>query len=157
MIMITLDYSLDPSEIPAVNGADLASATHTDLDYYLFCGSVVFRIDGKSFDAQWGWIPILDFATQLFLIVCEIKDAEVRTLEFTESEATIEFRRQGSEIQVSAEYASATAEAPLQELKQTASAFFRKVLDDVSSRWPQITDSPFFRERGELLKTRCVD
>lgn len=155
--MITLDYNLDPSEIPVVDAKDLASATHTDLDYYLFCGSVVFRIDGTSFDAQWGWIPIFDFATQLFLIVCQIKDAEVRTLEFTESEATIEFRRQGSKIQVSAEYASATAEAPLQDLRQTASAFFRSVLDDVSSRWPQITDNPFYSERRELLKTRCVD
>jgi hypothetical protein len=155
--MITLDYSLDPSEMAKINAADLTSATQTDLDYYLFCGSIVFRIDGKTFDAQWEWIPILDFATQLFMIACEINDGASRTLEFTESEATIAFRRHGSEIQISADYASGIAEASLQELQQAATAFLRRVLNDLRARWPQIADNVFFKEREGLLNTPCVD
>jgi hypothetical protein len=149
--MVSLDYNLEPLEVSKLEGVNLTTATATDLDYYLFCGSVFFQIDGIRFDADWGWIPILDFATQLFLIVSEINDGEVRTLEFTESEATIEFQRAGSDIEVSAEYASAMAKVSHHELQQGATAFFRRVLDDLLSRWPQLAANPFFKERRDLL------
>jgi len=150
--MIFLDYNLEPSEMRKLEDIDLTSATPTQLDYYLFCGSVLFRIDGASFDASWRWIPILNFVTQLYDIVANIKDGETRVLEFTESDATIEFRRTGNNVEIMAEYSSAKATASQQELQETVTKFSRRVFGDLISHWPELAQNPFFKERNELVK-----
>ena len=150
--MIQLDYALSPSEISKVNEANLIAATNTEIDYYLFCGDVFFRIDDTRFDAAWGWVPVVDYATQLYLIASEIREGETRYLEYTESEAAIRFRRIGDDVEVAAEYVSANAVVPLYELQVAAKDFIRRVFSDLMSRWPKLAGNPFFNERVKMVE-----
>ena len=148
--MIHLDYKLNPDEIGNIEAADLASATPTQLDYYLFAGDVEFRVGDQVFDAAWGWVPILDFARTLYVIVHDLADGATDHLEFTESEETIDFHRSGSRVVVTASYGAAKADVELHELQDAAAAFLRRVTGDLSVRWPTLHQNPYFLQtRGD--------
>lgn len=149
--MIHLDYNLEPSEIRKIEGVDLITATANDLDYYLFCGDIIFRIDNTNLDARWGWVPIINFATQLYLIASEIKEGEARKLEYTESAAVIEFSRQGGIIEIKAEQAHAKVEASLYELRESATIFICRLFSNLTSRWPKLAQNQFFKERVDIV------
>ena len=152
--MISLDYSLEPAELLKLEKVDLTSATITDLDFYLFCGNVIFRIDEAVLDASWGWVPILNFASQLYEILYTIQDGETKSLEFTESEATIDFHRKGENITVTAEYASSEAITTVVELRKAVSIFCCRVIADLSNQWHELSQNPAFKQRATMI---CAD
>src|SRR3990172_1056919 len=137
--MIVLDYRLEPAELRKLDGRDLGALTTTQLDYYLFCGSIIFRIEGVTFDAIWGWVPVMDFATQLFEISCDVKSGETRRLEFTESDAALSFSRLGEQVAVHANYSTGAARVPVQELKIAAKKFLSRVVTDFATKWPELS------------------
>jgi len=62
--MITLDYRLSPLPGDRTD-RELVSASESELRYSLFLGDVVFRVGDADFSANWGWVPVLDFALGL--------------------------------------------------------------------------------------------
>ncbi len=149
--MIHLDYSLEPAELRRLKGVDLASATRTQLDYYLFCGNVVFRIDDAVFDASWGWVPILDFAARLYELVHDLRNSTRQYLEFTESEARISLHLRGDRVEVTTNYVPSRAETSLDALQEVATAFLHRVLKDLRLHWPDIARNPAFREFEDMI------
>jgi hypothetical protein len=136
--MITLDYRLSP--LPGDRAdRDLAAATEGELRYSLFTGDVVFRIDDADFSANWGWVPVLDFALGLEFVTLELwRGEEEAEFDFTESESTIRFRRDGRDVFISASYAPHRAVTHLDDLIGAVRAFRKRVVDDLSSIHPQL-------------------
>jgi len=91
MTTIRLDYSLAQSK-PGVRAAAATTVTDTDLRYYLFPGDVAFVVGACDFSTNWGWVPILDFASALLWLLDDLDESGPRHFEFTESDATIDFR-----------------------------------------------------------------
>jgi hypothetical protein len=149
--MITLDYQLDSIEAARIREDDLLAATDPDLDYYLFCGDIFFRVDDVEFDAAWGWVPVINFSYSLCDIIFKIKPGEERQLEFTESESLIGFVRRLARIEISASYATGRAEVDIAELKQAAGRFAIAVFNDLSKRWPTLLQNEAFNKRSEDL------
>lgn len=150
--MLTLDYSFDPAEINKANAFDLASVSAVQMNYYLFCGNIRLRADSITFDANWGWVPILDFAVQFFEIANGIGDGEIRVLEFTESEAEIRFYRNENNIEISGNYTEGVALVSLDEVQKEALKFLTRVVDDLIARWPRLTDNIEFMKKMALVK-----
>jgi hypothetical protein len=100
-----LDYRL--SEKWDEDSTDLSTVTETDLRYYVAPGDVVLQADQTDLSANWGWIPLIDFALALREIAAALAAVEEgsETFEFTESEATLKFERQGQEVAISGSYA----------------------------------------------------
>lgn len=149
--MVILDYILDPEELQKLNELDLASVTGTQLDYYLFCGSIIFRVDSASLDALWKWIPVLDFAIKINEIVSGLADGHEEVLEFTECEATISIARTGPDVHIKATYTPASAHVPLEEIRKAAAGFLQKLKNDLLSRFPALAQNVAFKERLALL------
>src|SRR5688500_9690897 len=98
---ITLGYSLRHEPAPSV---DLAGANEQTLHYDLFLGDIVFRVNEIDMSADWGWIPIIDFARCLYHIAKELESGCQDSFEFTESEHRIEFIPQHSDVEIRTTY-----------------------------------------------------
>lgn len=145
--MMILDYQLDPADLQRAADVDMAFATGDQLDYYLFCGSIVFRVGSASFDAPWGWIPVFDFAIKINEITTALMDGEDKILEFTECEDTISFARTGGNVRIKATYAPCIADVPFEELRLIAAGFLEKVKDDLLCRFPALSENIDFKVR----------
>ena len=142
MTAIRIGYSLAESK-PGFRAAT-TTVTDSDLRYSLFPGDVAFVVGECDFSANWGWVPILDFAYGLLWILDDLDESETRHFEFTESEAIIEFRLTDGIVHISATYAPYAATCRLSELIAEARAFARKVVEDIRMLSPQVAASPAF-------------
>jgi hypothetical protein len=140
--MVTLDYKLSTTWNP--HELDLRSADELTLRYDAFPGDVVFRVDDADFSAQWGWVPVLDFALALGAIAERLDDHDSERFEFTESDATIEFRRDDGPIEISASYAQSVARLPLFELTAAAEEFLARVTEGLASTHPELAGNEEF-------------
>ena len=136
--MITLDYRLSP--LPGDRAdRELVSASESELRYSLFLGDVVFRVDDADFSANWGWVPVLDFALGLEHAVRELlQGKEEAEFEFTESDSAIRFQRDEGDVFVSASYAPQRAVVNLEDLVKAVRVFRKRVVDDLSLIHPQL-------------------
>jgi hypothetical protein len=140
--MVTLDYKLSTDWNP--HELDLRTADEMTLRYDAFPGDVVFRIDDADFSAQWGWVPILDFALALGTIVDRLDGHDREVFEFTESGATIDFRRENGAIAISTSYAMANARAPLFELSNGVDTFLKQLTAALEEKHPELADNEDF-------------
>jgi hypothetical protein len=152
--MIILNYEYNLKEIKKLSNIDLSIISSTDIDYYLFCGNIIFRVNDRNFDALWGWIPIIDFATNLFLILSKIKEGESEIYYFTESEATIKFHRKDGSIMINPSYCLFEEKVVYEEMKATTHQFLKRVLTETSVQFPQLSKNSVFIERLELCESR---
>ena len=136
--MITLDYWLDPRWNRENESVDLASADEGALCYDVLLGDVIFIVNEADFSAKWGWVPIVDFAACLRRVVFELKEGRSaeETFEFTESDDTIWFKREGSEVNISTSYATGEARVALDELKTSVDYFVQRVSPRTLSEIP---------------------
>jgi hypothetical protein len=136
--MITLDYRLSPLPGDYTDQA-LVSAGESELRYRLFFGDIVFRIGDADFSANWGWVPVLDFALGLEHAVRGLLHGKDEAeFEFTESDSTIRFQRDAADVFVSASYAPYRTVVNLEDLLKAARAFRTRVVDDLSLIHPQL-------------------
>jgi hypothetical protein len=144
--MIELDYKLDQSFARELADRDLSQATSTDLDFRLFCSDVVFRVDGESLDARWGWIPIIGFADQLLdAATAATRGVTPQDLEFTESPDRIRFQLVGDLVHIAPSYSRARPTVLASEFLTATEAFLKRVLSDLSMNWPELNESSAFQ------------
>jgi hypothetical protein len=151
--MVTLDYVLDPEELARVRAFDFAELSGTHLDYRLFCGSILFRVNAASFDAPWKWIPIFDFCVRLNEVLLKLNTERQAVLEFTENDATISFRRVDGLVTITADYADGSAHAGLQELRDAVKGFSARLIHDLTKRWPVLLAKSAFHERLDIIRS----
>src|SRR5258708_6528053 len=138
--MITIDYRLSPSWKARAPEPELASADETALRYYLLFGDIIFEVDGHDFSAKWDWIPIVDFAASLRLTVNELaeNDTADSIFDFTESDATLRFKRDKEVVTVSADYAPGEARVSFEEFKSAVGNFVRRVGRELCDQYPSL-------------------
>lgn len=141
--MITLDYAIREAPPP---DRDLAAVDQGTIHYNLFVGDVVFRIGQADMSASWGWIPIIDFAVGLHRIASEIESSGEQSFEFTESESRIDFVLRDQSIEIRSTYAAAEATVSMEEFRSATGAFLRRVLDDLTKRYPGLAHNPYIRQ-----------
>src|SRR6266478_1771391 len=108
--------------------ADMATVEETDLRYYVAQGDVVLGTDQTDLSADWGWIPLIDFALALREIAEALSESEgSETFEFTESEATLQFDRIGDEIVITSSYAPGELRAPFSAFRNQVDEFARRL------------------------------
>lgn len=149
--MLVIDYALTPGG-PGVSVERLSKIDETTLRYDCFTGDVILVVDGLDYSARWGWVPVLDFALALDDLVDALTAGDgVEVLEFTESEATLTFRRTGTEVTVAASWRPDSAVTPYADLRASAKAFLGRVLSDLVTRYPPLAQNPVLVERfGDL-------
>lgn len=142
--MLRLDYSLSPAWNGCA-GVSVAEADESVLRYDCFLGDVIFMAFEVDLSAEWGWVPILDFALSLDWIVEALveESGTEGTFEFTESDATIVFRRIGDSVEIQASYVAGSAKVGYVDLRRSARRFLLKVLRDFVGLYPDLGTNPF--------------
>jgi hypothetical protein len=143
--MIKLDYALSPSWNEKTGSVALETAEEWVLRYDCFLGDVIFLVYEVDLSARWGWVPILDFALGLDSIVGSLgrEDAEAEVFEFTESDATIAFRRDGEVVEIEASYVPGAARVAHEDLRTAVKRFVVRVLGDFARDHPELARNPF--------------
>jgi|SRR5450631_2358352 hypothetical protein len=138
-----LDYRL--SEDWDENSSDLAAADETELRYYAATGDIIVRSDHADLSARWGWIPLIDFALALRKIAATLTIEEGReTFEFTESDATLQFDRQGQEMTISGSYAAGEITVSFTLFVDRAKDFTRRLNAELLAKRPELKLNPFY-------------
>lgn len=142
--MLKLDYALSPSW-NAQSSAALEDADETVLRYDCFLGDVIFLVYQVDLSARWGWVPVLDFALGLNAIVDALAGEDIveEVFEFTESDATIAFRRDGVAVEVEASYVPGAARVAYKDLRAAVKGFVVRVLGDFTRDHPELGRNPF--------------
>jgi len=138
------DYRL--SEDWDENSTDLATADETDLRYYAATGDIIFRTDQTNRSARWGWIPLIDFALAMRKIregfaVMQRSD----TYEFTESEAKLQFDRQGQEMTITGSYAPGKITIPFTAFVEKARDFGQRLDAELLAKRPELRQNPVYQ------------
>jgi hypothetical protein len=137
--VITLSYILSADWSAKAANTDWAAADETTLRYGAFMGDQMFTVDSADFSAKWGWVPILDFAASLVKITQGLLADETELVfEFTESDAQLQFNRQGPNVLITSNYSSAKATVLLSELERAASSYAECVLRDALNLHPAL-------------------
>jgi hypothetical protein len=138
------DYRL--SEDWDENSTDLAAADETDLRYYAANGDIILRKDQTNLSAGWGWIPLIDFALAMREISEALADGEgSETFEFTESEAKLQFDRQGQEMTISSSYAPGEITVPFTAFVEKARDFGQRLNAELLAKRPELRQNPVYQ------------
>ena len=149
--MIQLDYTIDNSWRSNISENRFADADPMDIHYDLFWGDISFRIDGAEFDTHWGWVPIVDFAVFLHSITTGLNEGMADTFKFTESDASITFRRIADEVEVKSNYCASAARVPYPELFAVATTFLKRVLNEVVAQYPSLAENKYIKTLFQRL------
>jgi hypothetical protein len=139
-----LDYRL--SEKWDEDSTHLSTVSETDLRYYVAPGDIVLRTDETDLSANWGWIPLIDFALALREIAEALALSDgTESYEFTESEATLEFKRRGHEVAISGSYAPGEVIVPLTVFREQVRKLARRLDAELLAKRPELGKNPVYR------------
>jgi hypothetical protein len=126
---------------------DLSTAEETDLRYSAAPGDIILRADRTDLSANWGWIPLIDFALALREIAETLAVSEAcETFEFTESDATLEFERQGQDVAICGSYAPGEVIlVPLPVFREQVREFGRRLDAELLAKHPELSKNPTYR------------
>jgi hypothetical protein len=144
-MMLSLDYRLDPIAAAKTKDVDLASADLESLRYRLFPGDIYIRDDGVDFSAVWGWVPVLDFALSMKVIAEALEQEKSVQFEFTESNAALDFRRDGDNVEITATYVPGVIRVPVREFRDQVRAFARRVISELCTQNLRLAANPEIR------------
>lgn len=146
--MLRLDYALSPAW-NATPDVDLAGAEEWMLRYDCFLGDVIFMVDEMDLSARWGWVPVLDFALALDAIVdaLAVGDEAEELFEFTESDASIAFRRAGDLVEIDASYVPDVATVGYADLRGETKRFVLRVLEGLIGEHRELATNPFIARK----------
>jgi hypothetical protein len=138
--MIEIDYELSPSDSFDQMRVEPSTASDAHLRYDFFLGDLVLRVDGVDLSARWRWIPLLDVAACLYLILQELESGKQQAIfDFTESSETIQFERgPRGEVCISSSYASGRGCVDIAAFKAAVLDFSRRVLLDAFNKYPSL-------------------
>ena len=143
--MLVLDYHLNKMAIANIKERDLASVDLESLRYYLFPGDIVMKDEEVDFSTQWGWVPVLDFALCLNSIAETLGQGRLEVFEFTESDATLEFRLQGGSALVSSNYAPGLLCVAPMEFRESAQGLLRRTIKGLCDENPSLAKNSAIR------------
>jgi hypothetical protein len=108
------------------------------LRYDHFLGDVTLRTEDADFTTTWGWVPVLDFAAGVTTLLHDLRPGQEETFEFTESEATLTFRRDDDLVEVTASYADGLAVVDHAELRVAAQVLLGDLRRRLQARHPDL-------------------
>jgi hypothetical protein len=126
--------------------ADMATVEETDLRYYVAQGDIVLGTDQTDLSADWGWIPLVDFALALREIAEALSESEgSETFEFTESEATLQFDRVGDKVVITSSYTPGEVTVPFSDFRKQVDEFARRLDKELLRRHPELGLNPDYQ------------
>jgi hypothetical protein len=144
--MLTLEYRVDLSWNRPLKDFDWQRASVTDIRWKALQGDVMLHDESSNFDADWGWIPLVDFAVVLTEIVRNLKDTHDEPFEFTESDEEIRFHLVGDTVTITASYSDDDPmEIDYRTLRKAVRDFWVNVRTRAEADLPGLVENPEYQ------------
>lgn len=118
--MFRIDYKIITEQLK-----ELEYISDEEIRYNFLLGNVSLISSDAEIEMEWEWIPLLDFAYCLHMIVSNLKanDTAKEYFEFTENAETLEFSRQEEQLKIVASFSSTVVEAIFIDFEKTVYDF----------------------------------
>ena len=137
--MFRIEYKIiteQPEEIEYISDEEIR--------YNFLLGNVSLISSDAEIEMEWEWIPLLDFAYCLQMIVSSLKgkDTAKEYFEFTENPETLGFSRQGEQLKIVASFSSIVIKAIFADFEKAVYDFHFSISEyiraNISSELPSI-------------------
>ena len=144
--MLTLDFSFSDEWNSRVDQSHCHEIREEDIRYSVALGDIYLEVNGVTCNANWGWVPVLDFAIVLRDICDSLCNGDNVSgqYDFTENSECIMFHRVGENIKISTSYVECCEWVPFDEFRQKSIDFFCKAFQNAAIRFPLLGKSPDF-------------
>lgn len=120
-----------------------ATASLTELTWYYFHGDVHIGTADGEFTTNFGWVAILDFATNLSALASNLQVGEQANYWFKESDDWFSFLRTGSDqVVIAASFAPGLATSSYGEFKAESANFLAQILKRLIAEFPELALNP---------------
>lgn len=148
-------YRLESGQLGWEHRCEIEKATRGELLWSYFPGSVGMREGGSFWVTEFSSVPLLHFALSMtgiceVLLKAKTSDAEYV---FTEVDESLQFRRQGALVAVTASFSDSVISCPVDSFKCAVKEFAGTVLEDLTSMYPALAHVDVGRE---LSKSACA-
>lgn len=141
--MIELDFAIHrDSSLTDVVWHEVGEVS---LRYDCFLGDIIFKVAGVDMSAQWGWVPILDFAICMRMIGDTLSLGRPDVFDFTESGVIIDFIPRGNEVVITPEYAPGASVVLMSEFQNAAEQMLSQVRARIEADHPDLRENPHYR------------
>jgi hypothetical protein len=142
---MNLDFQL--SDEWEENSIELSAADETELRYNVALGDLLLSSNDVDLSAEWGWVPLLDFALALHKIVGKLDhEGAKEVFEFTESGAELRFARVGQKIVISASYADGELKVSPATFDRQIKEFATKIANELTHKYPELRQNNVFKQ-----------
>lgn len=100
-----------------------------DLNYNFLLGGVIFKKGTTKIEMPWDWIPLLDFAYSMCVIINNLKKENIfkDTFDFTESNDSLSFFKECGLITIIPSFSENMVDVPLDQLILTIKGFYLEI------------------------------
>jgi hypothetical protein len=139
--MFTISYTLHKETV-----IEDGQVNEEMLRYNFFQGSVILQNDTSKMVFDWNWIPLLDFSFCLLDISNSLakKEKAEEEFEFTESNDTIRFRREGELINVTTSYFDEALSINFKDFQKEVARFYKDIIFDILIKNPALKENLIF-------------
>ncbi|HEY0789983.1 MAG TPA: hypothetical protein VGD78_02855 [Chthoniobacterales bacterium] len=145
--MLKVSYQLAPGRNGLADEEELAGLTDVDFRFRFALGDLILESGPVDLSARWGWVPLIDFVIGARGIVGLLEQHQIHAeFEFTESEATLSFTRQGVDLFLRASYAEGEIKCSLPAFAEQLQAFEHGLRHDLVERQPGLAHHAVFNQ-----------
>lgn len=143
----TIDYKISEKW----NNWSLDWSKETDemeLRYSKVLGNIYIATDSINFNAEWEWIPLLDFISCVRYISRSLENESVtiKYFEFTESDAYLKFQKKNKDIAIEASYASGIILVEADKFNIEVINFSKKLFNEIIKLKPNLERNIYFEK-----------
>lgn len=131
--MLRIDFLIledEPVDFSHLSDAELSMT----LRYDAFCGDIVIAQGAQNIKAQWGWIPIVDFAGSLACVAKNLDSLTRHVVDFTENDSAIIIEKSGNVINIRADFSDEEIITERLTFLSAVEDFLGRVRDQVGKR-----------------------
>jgi hypothetical protein len=144
--MLAMGYELSGEWNKVTSSIDLSACDETTLRYQALLGDITLIANSCDYSTKWGWVPIVDFAASMRIVVGDLRrlNEGESVFEFTESDAQIRFTRIKESVSIRANYTECTTEVLLAELVDAVNTLCHDMQSDLLTRYPRLQENRVF-------------
>jgi hypothetical protein len=145
--LISIGYHINPKSFEKAKSVSLDTIDAMSLHYDYFLGDILFRVGEHNLDADWGWVPVLDFAICMRKIVHLLDAGKPQVFEFTESDAYIKMEREGSRVVLYTNYKLGSPSVPVSyhKLDSAVEHFYKDLIAYLTKEFPTLKKNSYIQ------------
>lgn len=146
--MFKIEYYIIDEKVESVE-----MITEVSFRYNLFLGGVYFKMGVSTISMDWDWVPVLDMAICLNLIVKKMKNGfHEQEFDFTESDSKIFFMLNNDRVQISTSFTPEVFHPTITEFEIAVREFNNNVFKQIGNANHNLKRNPIILKYSKSVE-----